>query len=482
MVETSDTQLIENLNVALAERDPGDGALNDLFEFFDESERFLRFHHPDIQNPATPLADPDEGSREFGLVLYLLDNPTPAVTDWIEGDAVARIIWDTLKEAQKAENLATTKLTPEDYNLLLAKPFIGGDGTIYGTATYEQLDLHPGWLLSAINYVMNVLVPDAVHCFETSPYAGPLTASGKDGPLIAIIGDWGTGCYETGPAQQIMNEVRSHNPDYIIHLGDVYYAGTDRRTEPGEEHQNFLDLWGSSPAKTAFTLNSNHEMYGNGSHLFGGSGIVDVALGKATPFAHQNQTTYFALDFGPWIILGLDSAYYADAANGLHMYMYGAIGKEGSGTEKRHMQQSDWIGGLDLTDKKIIVMTHHNPIEYTGKKSKSNVLLNQVESALGRMPDYWYWGHVHLGAAYNQDAYCAPTWGRCIGHSAIPFGIPTGLVGEDTQDYCSQTINLNIAGGFRALNGYMMIQPKKDGTIMEAFYELDSPKKPAWEN
>jgi hypothetical protein len=309
-----------------------------------------------------------------------------------------------------------------------------------------------------------------------------LAAASKKGPLIAIIGDWGTGDFKTGPAQQIMDEVRSLTPppDYIIHLGDVYYAGTDRRPEPGEEQQNFLDLWGNSPPKTAFTLNSNHEMYGNGSCDFGSSGIYDIALGKTTPFAHQNKTTYFALDFGPWVILGLDSAFYSDQANGLKFYMDGAIGKDSPGPKDRRIEQAEWIGKMDLSGKKIIVMTHHNPIDYTGGPARSKTLINQVKSALGRMPDYWYWGHVHLGAAYNKLAACKPTLGRCVGHSAIPFGIPTGLEGKKSNDYYSQTLNLNIPGDFRVLNGYMTIQLNANGGIEEAFYELGNNRVPVW--
>jgi len=482
MSETTDAQILENLQAAMAARDTSDGNLAALFEFFAESERYLRFLHPGIKNPQTPLADPEEGSREFGLMLYLLDNPTPKVRAWIDSDEIVKLVWDSLKDAQKLENLATTRLTQEDYNSLIGTPLVGPDGTIYGTATYEQLDLDPGWLLSALNYVINQL-PLAINRFNTTPYTNKCApAISKNlGPLIAIIGDWGTGYYKTGPAKLIMDEVRGlpKPPDYIMHLGDVYYAGTDRRPEKGEEQANFLDLWGDSPPETAFTLNSNHEMYGNASRDFGGSGIIDVALGATTPFAHQNKTTYFALDFGRWVILGLDSAYYSDAENGIHMYMEGAIGKDSSDLTERRMQQSDWIQTLDLADKKIIVMTHHNPIAYTGDAAKSDKLLKQVNSALPRPPDYWYWGHVHIGAAYNQQAACKPTWGRCVGHSAIPFGEPTGLEGKKTHSYYSRTHNLNLPG--RCLNGYMTIRPNPDGSIDEAFYEMNN-NKPVWSN
>jgi len=50
--------------------------------------------------------------------------------------------------------------------------------------------------------------------------------------------------------------------DYIVHLGDVYYAGTELAPPPGEEMQHFLQMWPAMPPGRSFTLNSNREMYG----------------------------------------------------------------------------------------------------------------------------------------------------------------------------------------------------------------------------
>ena len=80
--------------------------------------------------------------------------------------------------------------------------------------------------------------------------------------------------------------------DYIVHLGDVYYAGTT-----GEESGNFVDLWPKAYASgNSFTLNSNHEMY------YGANGYFKTALGSGAPFAHQKNTSYFALTYGDWVV------------------------------------------------------------------------------------------------------------------------------------------------------------------------------------
>ncbi len=76
---------------------------------------------------------------------------------------------------------------------------------------------------------------------------------------IAIVGDWGTG---QADAQALLEAIARKNPDVVIHLGDIYYAGTEF------EMQNyFLNIWKStfdlSKVKT-FTLAGNHDMYSGG--------------------------------------------------------------------------------------------------------------------------------------------------------------------------------------------------------------------------
>ena len=56
-------------------------------------------------------------------------------------------------------------------------------------------------------------------------------------------------------------------PHLTIHLGDVYYAGTET-----EEQQLLVNLWPSG-SMGALALNSNHEMYSGGTPYF------NVALG-----------------------------------------------------------------------------------------------------------------------------------------------------------------------------------------------------------
>jgi hypothetical protein len=51
---------------------------------------------------------------------------------------------------------------------------------------------------------------------------------------LAIIGDWGTG---DEVAINVLQQVATLKPDVLMHVGDVYYAGTQN-----EAHTNFLDI------------------------------------------------------------------------------------------------------------------------------------------------------------------------------------------------------------------------------------------------
>ena len=93
---------------------------------------------------------------------------------------------------------------------------------------------------------------------------------------IAILGDWGA---DNDHAQSIADLARQQNPDYVIHLGDIYYSGS----EP--ECRKFLDNWplrdasGQPKQGFSFALNGNHEMYSEGRYYF--STVLD-GFGQAS--------------------------------------------------------------------------------------------------------------------------------------------------------------------------------------------------------
>ncbi|MBV8902154.1 MAG: metallophosphoesterase [Acidobacteriia bacterium] len=277
---------------------------------------------------------------------------------------------------------------------------VGSDGAIWGTGKYEQLD--PGWVEAFAVFLESLI-------FGRHPFMGvPQTVRIPDTVTIAMAGDWGTGDWRTAANPAPSTDVRIHlamlRPEITIHLGDVYYAGT------GDQEQHLLvNLWPAG-SLASFALNSNHEMYSGANPYF-------QAIAKA-PFAAQQGCSYFALENDNWVIVGLDSAYFAAE---LELYLNGSLGPA-EGTQVQFLQQ------FTATNKKVIVLTHHNGLTEDG--SSETVLWGQVMSGFpaGNGPAYWYWGHVHVGAVYrNQDPQGRNVACRCCGHGGLPLGNAAAL-------------------------------------------------------
>ncbi|MEO1167555.1 MAG: hypothetical protein AAFW97_02470 [Pseudomonadota bacterium] len=464
----------------------GDNPLDKFFHYLVESEDhalalIYYVDHPHEPAPAVPA----EGSIEAGFLLYWIHYPPKEVDKWLEQHA---LLDGVFKELQKLA--PPTRITPMQYDVLVekidTKAVPWNDGTLIGTKSFEQLD--PGWMLAAINYAINIVIGGIVSPFPVPPNQGTIATAtltpkpehvhpGQQppDPVIGIIGDWGTGFYTDSnggdcAAKRVLADITAQPIDYLMHLGDVYYAGTDWRPLPGEEYLNFKMLWPDQGSGRNFTLNSNHEMYGDGS------GYFDVALESGGPFGHQQGLSYFALEYHDWLLLGLDSGYFSDQENGLKFYMDGAIG---TAIHQEQVEQIKAVCARHGRNKPIMVMTHHNPCDtFT---AETNILFKQVSEAIGAVgPAVWYWGHVHNGIVYNQLSIgnsipWVPTKGRCCGHAAIPFGDGWGLEDNSNIDYYAHTHD----GQFppddpHVRNGYALVTLHKDGGFSEAFYEVSN--------
>lgn len=418
------------------------------------------------------------------------------------------IIPKELTKLLRELGLPVSKIEKE---VLESHPFWDGwvykNGTLIAFAKYCQLD--PMWAVVLVYYAFYKIFPKAKHQFITQEKKPNTTfnSTTNDPARVAIIGDWGTGAYKDGdvakcPAQLVIDGIMKLDPlpDYIIHLGDVYYAGTKK-----EERKNLIDMLPSDYEGKLFTMNSNHEMYD------GANGLYEETIGNSK-FDPQKGRTYFSLEVGDWIIVGVDSAYFDKS----HLYMDGAIFNDEGGQE-----QVDYLNkykNIAVEEgKQLLVLTHHNPIEYDGSgfvDSKKNLgsLWDQVVNVAlkGYIPDAWYWGHIHNGIVYDLpilleqkgnklDLKLKPGQNpkfRCCGHASIPYGKATGLYNKNT--------NVNIPGisyfgetkmdppcptpsqNLRVLNGFAVIDI--DGAqFHETFYEVsnaypDNKPNPVWES
>ncbi|MBL4615063.1 MAG: metallophosphoesterase [Magnetovibrio sp.] len=439
--------------------------LYDLNQYLVTSEQMLTNLMAEFVEGISPItvSHDAEGSLEFGAFLHWLNHSNQDLITSTNQDPAAAITYQALMHFAP-----TSIISPAHLSQFISLQHVSKDGTLWAFEKYAQLD--GGWLTAGVNYAINLLDPESIY----HPYPTPDQAykhdigTGNESLSLAIIGDWGTGAYGNdfggqGPAIAVMNAVRALKPDYAVHLGDVYYSGSDERL-PQHEEQNFLvDQWntGLTAGGTNFTINSNHEMYG------AAQGLIGVALAPTTPFAHQNKTPYFALNFGQWVIIGLDSAYFDPST----LYMDGALGNS------TNTQQQEFVQSLgDLSQKKVLVMTHHNPMSFDGKTISSNKkagigLWDGMTELLGKQPDAWYWGHLHLGVAYNENSILGATGTtcRCVGHGAIPYGNAYGMDTNNVDYYAHTPLK---DGSKQVQNSFAMLTLNVDGTLSETFYEV----------
>jgi TIR domain len=330
----------------------------------------------------------------------------------------------------------------------------------HGNEKYETED--PGWLKCLLEYVSSRPVDFPVAPVGSAIY--PL--QGSDDIRIALAGDWGT---YNPPAVLIAGHIKAANPDYSIHLGGVYYAG-----DPKDEIRNLVDLWPAGRFGT-LAMNSCHEMY------CGGVGYFEAI--KKQKFANQGFS-YFALHNTDWLIIGLDTAYWAN--NQSFLYEDGYISEYSS--RPKGTAQRDWV--VDLLSnpqharKRLIILTHHDGFDVNVGKAKEKHLFQVITDLIGNSRDcLWYWGHVHAGIAYKpiQRAENMFLRARCVGHGGVPsppFSLKLSAYGTRRYSIDWAEQEKAITGDRRrALNGYMMLT-LSGKRITEEFYDENGNRRP----
>jgi Calcineurin-like phosphoesterase len=327
---------------------------------------------------------------------------------------------------------------------------VGPDGVIWGTGKWEQLD--PGWAEAFAVFLESLLpVIGGKHPFSTNPRIVTI----PDRVQIALAGDWGTGNWRTGPnlaaSTDVAQQIVSLKPDVTIHLGDVYYAGT-----ADQEQHLLVSLWPPGPSGS-FALNSNHEMYSGSKPYF--------AAINNPPFDKQGGCSYFSLENTNWIIVGLDSAYFAPEGD---LYMDGLLFPVGQPNAQNTFLLEKGAEA-QIKGKKLILLTHHNGLDDTG--STPNTLFAQVMDAFpgGGGPAYWYWGHEHVAAVYKPQGP-AGTLCRCCGHGALPWGQASSLAASANVVWHENRSAGDPDIPQRVFNGFVVLT--LDGpNIKESFYD-----------
>lgn len=213
---------------------------------------------------------------------------------------------------------------------------------------------------------------------------------------IGLVADWGTGQPE---ALEVLKQVKLQNPQVMIHLGDIYYAGTS------SEVQNFFyQPWQNilEPDKngiTSLVLPGNHDLYAGGQPFYD---LLDQL---------KQQASFFCIRNKDWQLIGLDTALH-DQLNGPPTSL--------------EPSELEWLSDKieNSGNRRTVLLSHHQLFstnEQFGEAKKSyNPILNEQVAGLLSKVDLWLWGHEHDLVIFNE--YMGLTRGRCVGGSAFPVG------------------------------------------------------------
>jgi hypothetical protein len=215
---------------------------------------------------------------------------------------------------------------------------------------------------------------------------------------IAILGDWGA---DNDHAQSIATLVSEQNPDYVVHLGDIYYSGSEPECRKFLENWPLRDASGQPKQGSSFALNGNHEMYSEGRYYF--TTVLD---------GFGQEASYFQLSNDWWQFLGIDTAYVPFAI---------------SGGAKDQNLQCQWDFLVDCINsnpfKKNVLLSHNQPISAFLKETADSAPLRaEYERLVGvtrKDAVYgWFFGHEHRCTIYDDAAL--PYKARLLGNGAIP--------------------------------------------------------------
>ena len=313
-----------------------------------------------------------------------LEAAEPPATDQETAEAMEQLS-KAMKAMEDAELVPGVLAAPDDgfasfLQSVLAKRSAASNKTAPSPtggleAQFDERDVI-GWAKSLLTWFKGL----RPHQWQTAPAAPdsiPNTAR------VAVLGDWGSGLYGAPAcAASIQNDPKDYQ--VLLHLGDVYYSGTN-----DEIKDRFLGLWPKKPNAVSRACNANHEMY------TGGYGYFDLILKQ-----FGQPASYFALQNDHWLLVGLDSAY-----------------KEWELVN----DQVDWLTKLiaNAGSRRIVLFSHHQLFSWADKAETK--MQSQLASLLNNKRIFaWYWGHEHRCVIYDQH----PMWdifGRCIGHSGYPY-------------------------------------------------------------
>lgn len=252
---------------------------------------------------------------------------------------------------------------------------------------------------------------------------------------VALVSDWGTGNVH---AIAVAKQIALRQPDHVVHLGDVYYAGT-----PREVRTNFLEIWRAFGPQRAryWALNGNHDMYS------GGYGFFEHLLP-----AFGQPASYFNLQNKYWRLLGLDTAYL---------------------NHRITPEQLAWLPAQLTGSARTILMTHHHLLSPFRKRG--DAMEQALDPYLSAEQLFaWIWGHEHhlFEFADYRGVKC-----RCIGHGSLPYVPPDRRRRRHDAEIVRMEMRPSPLNPARGMHGFALL--RFDGPTLKIEY-VDEVGGTAW--
>jgi len=309
------------------------------------------------------------------------------------------------------------------------------------------------------------------------PLPGPesLITSASPTLRIAFAGDIGT-CDLV--MENLLKAIKLQDPHIIIHLGDIYVAGTSSEcnafwktyTNAFPEENKRPPLW---------SIPGNHE------YIDAGEGYFTQLVNKSRlgDYQHSNsqEASYFCLENEALKlqILGLDTGY--NSKN----FQLPLGGEEMDYSTALHPKEAEWAQERLIRAKerglRTILLTHHQLYSAFWKKKKANTILGDQILKTGQTITAWLWGHEHRVGVYGPDEDLRVRSGQCLGHGAIPemgshaYRASKDAVYQFDQEYVPDAVK--VYQNFEEIynTGFALMEVQSDNTqeISMSYFQVD---------
>ena len=355
---------------------------------------------------ATPgMEDPHIDAATRIASLWNDRQPIPAAAP----AGIAQNVWDCSKQGFELMQAAAAGNTAQVTQLQQANAFSSCD---------------PNWVKDILNYVtflakngMRDAIP-YIRAAKISPVPIPLPPVADKPMKVGIIGDWGTG---TQTAINVLEQLAAHQPDVLIHLGDIYYSGTP--TECRDNFRLIIDRVFNrnvSPIPV-FTLSGNHDMYSGGEGYYG-------LLQSLNPPQTRQTASFFCLrdPANIWQFIAMDTGLHDDDPFNVDTVL----------TFLEPDEEAWIVDRLAEFPGRTILLSHHqlfSALAQIGPRAADGSLdpvnpnlatsFAKFKAAAKQEIAAWFWGHEHAFTVYQT--YAGLGRGRCLGNGAIPVQAST---------------------------------------------------------